>query len=74
MTKTDNKKSRINAFISPRNYKAIDEIMKNNRLGTMKLSKGLVLDIAIANLVHALDVGESIESLSIQFLEGSEDL
>lgn len=69
-----NGKSRINAFISPRNYKAIDEIMKNNRLGTMKLSKGLVLDIAIANLVHALDVGESIESLSIQFLEGSDDL
>ena len=63
-------KSRINAWISPKNYEAIDEIMKNNKLGTMKLSKGLVLDIALANLVHSLDVGESIESLAIQFLEG----
>ena len=74
MNKKTNEKSRINAFISPRNYEAIDEIMRNNRLGTMKLSKGLILDIAIANLVHALEVGESIESLSIQFLEGSDDL
>lgn len=63
-------KSRINAWISPKNYQAIDNIMENNTLGTMKLSKGLVLDIALANLVHSLDVGETIESLAIQFLEG----
>lgn len=68
--KTETKKSRINAWISPKNYRAIDEIMENNKLGTMTLSKGLVLDIALANLVHSLDVGESIESLAIQFLEG----
>lgn len=67
---SDNGKSRINAWISPKNYQAIDNIMENNKLGTMKLSKGLVLDIALANLVHSLDVGESIESLAIQFLEG----
>lgn len=66
----ESKKARINAFISPQNYKAIDEIIANNKLGTMKLSKGLVLDIALANLVHSLDVGESIEMLAIQFLEG----
>jgi len=64
------KKSRINAWISPKNYQAIDNIMENNKLGTMTLSKGLVLDIALANLVHSLDVGETIESLAIQFLEG----
>lgn len=63
-------KSRINAWISPKNYQAIDNIMENNKLGTMKLSKGLVLDIALANLVHSLAVGESIETLAIQFLEG----
>lgn len=65
-----NNKSRINAWISPKNYEAIDDIMENNKLGTMKLSKGLVLDIALANLVHSLKVGESFESLAIQFLEG----
>ena len=66
------KKSRINAFISKNNYENIDKIIENNNLGTMKVSKGLVLDIAIAQLVQALDVGESFESLAIQFLEGSE--
>lgn len=65
-----NGKSRINAWISPKNYQAIDVIMENNKLGTMKLSKGLVLDIALANLVHSLNVGESFENLAIQFLEG----
>ncbi len=65
-----NEKSRINAWISPKNYQAIDVIMENNKIGTMKLSKGLVLDIALANLVHSLEVGETIESLAIQFLEG----
>lgn len=67
---SDNGKSRINAWISPKNYEAIDGIIEDNKLGTMKLSKGLVLDIALANLVHSLDVGETIESLAIQFLEG----
>ena len=67
---SDNGKSRINAWISPKNYEAIDRIIEDNKLGTMKLSKGLVLDIALANLVHSLDVGETIESLAIQFLEG----
>ena len=66
------KKSRINAFISKNNYENIDKIIENNNLGTMKVSKGLVLDIAIAQLVQALDVGESFESLAIQFLEGKE--
>lgn len=70
MSNKESKKARINAFISPKNYEAIDEIIANNKIGTMKLSKGLVLDIALANLVHSLDVGESIEMLAIQFLEG----
>ena len=65
-----NGKSRINAWISPKNYQAIDVIIADNKLGTMKLSKGLVIDIALANLVHSLDVGETIETLAIQFLEG----
>lgn len=65
-----NNKSRINAWISPKNYRAIDSIIENNNIGTMKLSKGLVLDIALTNLVNSLEVGESIENLAIQFLEG----
>ena len=70
ITENTSGKCRINAWISPKNYQAIDNIMENNTLGTMKLSKGLVLDIALANLVNSLNVGESIESLAIQFLEG----
>ena len=63
-------KSRINAWISPKNYQAINNIMENNKLGTMTLSKGLILDIALANLIHSLEIGETIETLAIQFLEG----
>ena len=67
-------KSRINAYISTKNYNAISEIISKYSLGSMKLSKGLVLDIAISQLVQALDVGESIESLAIQFLENGDDV
>lgn len=65
-------KCRINAYISKKNYIAIDELMKNERLITMSLSKGAILDIALSNFFRALDV-ESLENLTIQHLERIED-
>lgn len=64
---------RINAKISKQNYVAIDEMMKNEHLISMKLSKGAILDIALSCLMRALEC-ESLESLAIQHLERIEDI
>ena len=66
-------KCRINAYISKKNYIAIDELMKEEHLISMTLSKGAILDLALSNFFKALDVGESLESLAIQHLESIED-
>ena len=65
-------KCRINAYISKKNYIAIDELMKEEHLISMTLSKGAILDLALSNFFKALDV-ESLESLAIQHLESIED-
>ncbi len=61
--------SRINAWISSKNYQYIDELMKNETLISMKLSKGAILDLAITSLFIALESGESLESIAINHLE-----
>ena len=63
---------RINAKISKHNYIAINELMKKEHLSSMKMSKGLVLDIALSCLLNALD-HESLEALAIQHLARIED-
>lgn len=64
---------RINAYISNRNYENIDELMNNEKLISMKLSKGVILDLALTNLFKALDCGETLEALAIQHLEAYGD-
>ena len=70
--KENSNKCRINAYISKKNYIAIDELMKKEQLISMKLSKGAILDLALSCFFKALDV-ESIENLAIQHLESIED-
>ena len=65
-------KCRINAYISKKNYTAIDELMKNEHLISMTLSKGAILDLALSCFFNALNV-ESLENLAIQHLERVED-
>jgi len=64
-------KCRINAYISQKNYVAIDELMKKEHSPSM--SKGLILDLALSNFFRAIDVGESLENLTIQHLESIGD-
>ena len=65
-------KCRINAYISKKNYTAIDELMKNEHLISMTMSKGAILDLALSCFFNALNV-ESLENLAIQHLERVED-
>ena len=37
------------------------------------MSKGLILDLALSNFFRAIDVGESLENLTIQHLESIGD-
>ena len=67
------KENRINAKISKKNYIAIDELMKNERLSSMKLSKGFILDLALSCLFNSLQ-HETLDSLTIQHLERIEDM
>lgn len=64
-------KCRINAYISQKNYVAIDELMKKEH--SLSMSKGLILDLALSNFFRAIDVGESLENLTIQHLESIGD-
>ena len=66
----NNGKKRINAWVSPKAYAEIDKIMADNKIGGMKVSKGLVLSVGIAILSQSLDVGESFENIVVQVLEG----
>lgn len=62
-------KSRINAYISNRNYEFINDLMSKGELISMKLSKGAILDLALTNLYMSLDCGESLETIAINHLE-----
>lgn len=64
---------RINAKISKQNYGAIDDLMKNEQLISMTLSKGAILDIALSCLFNSLQC-ESLENLAMQHLERIEDM
>ena len=66
----NSKKKRINAYISKKNYNKVSELMDNEKLMNMRLSKGAVLDLALTNLFASLDVGETIENIAIRHLEG----
>ena len=66
-------KCRINAYISKKNYVDIDELMKNEHLISMTLSKGAILDLALSCFFNALQC-ESLENIAIQHLERVEDL
>ena len=65
-------KSRINAYISNRNYEFINDLMSKGELISMKLSKGAILDLALTNLFMSLDCGESLETIAINHLERGE--
>ena len=62
-------KHRINAFISNDNYNKVTELMNNEELMTMKLSKGAILDLALSNLFDTLE-SESLKNIAIKHLEG----
>lgn len=66
---TDKNLHRINAYISNKNYKNIDELMNGGELICMKLSKGAILDLALTNLFNSLNSGETLENIAIQHLE-----
>ena len=70
--KTSETICRINAKISRRNYVAIDDLMKKEHLSSMKMSKGLVLDIALSCLFNALE-HENLDALVIQHFSRIED-
>ena len=62
----------MNAYISKKNYTAIDELIENEHLISMTMSKGAILDLALSCFFNALNV-ESLENLAIQHLERVED-
>ena len=70
--KNKSNKCRINAYISKKNYSAIDELIENEHLISMTMSKGAILDLALSCFFNALNV-ESLENLAIQHLERVED-
>ena len=70
--KNKSNKCRINAYISKKNYTAIDELIENEHLISMTMSKGAILDLALSCFFNALNV-ESLENLAIQHLERVED-
>ena len=59
--------------MSKTNYKYIDELIQTHKLFSKRLSKGLILDLAISNLFASLDIGETLESIAIQHLERIEE-
>ena len=70
--KKKSNKCRINAYISKKNYTAIDELIENEHLISMTMSKGAILDLALSCFFNALNV-ESLENLAIQHLARIED-
>ena len=62
-------KARINAWISPMNYRKIDKLMSEVEIVSMRLSKGAILDLALTHFFNGLDCGESVENIAINHLE-----
>lgn len=65
----ENGKSRINAWISNMNYGFIDELLEEKDILGRRMSKGLILDLALTNLFVSLDSGESLDMIAINHLE-----
>jgi hypothetical protein len=66
-------KNRINAYISKNNYDKVTDLMNDEELLCMKLSKGAILDLALTNLFNSLKTGETLENIAIQHLENVGD-
>lgn len=62
-------KCRINAHISKVNYEFIDDLMNNQNICSMRLSKGAILDLALTNLFMSLEHGESLNVIAINHIE-----
>ena len=60
--------SRLNVWISDKNYEYINELMKED-LKTIKKSKGAILDLALTNLAMSLDCGETLDMIAINHIE-----
>lgn len=60
----NNDVSRINAFITNKNYERVNKLMKEERILGMKLSKGAILDLALTNLHNSLENGVSLTSIA----------
>ena len=63
------KRCRINAYISKVNYEFIDDLMDNEKIANMRMTKGAILDLALTNLFMSLDSGESLNMIAINHLE-----
>lgn len=66
-------KNRINAYISKNNYDKVTDLMNDEELLCMKLSKGAILDLALTSLFNSLKTGETLENIAIQHLENVGD-
>jgi len=64
-----NGRCRINAYISNVNYAFIDDIMTNQKIANMRMTKGAILDLALTNLFMSLESGESLNLIAINHLE-----
>ena len=67
--KKSNGESRINAWISSKNYEFIDEVLSKTDLKSIKKTKGTILDLALTNLFISLEAGESLDMMAINQLE-----
>ena len=63
------KRCRINAYISKVNYEFIDDLMDNEKIANLRMTKGAILDLALTNLFMSLDSGESLNMIAINHLE-----
>ncbi|MBR0058568.1 MAG: hypothetical protein IJP99_04450 [Methanobrevibacter sp.] len=60
-------------YISKNNYDKVTDLMNDEELLCMKLSKGAILDLALTNLFNSLKTGETLENIAIQHLENVGD-
>ena len=67
--KKSNGESRINAWISTKNYDFVDEILLKGEFKSLKKTKGTILDLALTNLFISLEAGESLDMIAINHLE-----
>ena len=60
--------SRINAWISNKNYEYINELLLSDAKA-IKITKGSIIDLALTNLAMSLDSGESLDMIAINHIE-----